>query len=501
MYSKYASAPPTPKFGGNKEAVPAYIEVMDEIFLVHGTTHIIAGQYRGAYPVRPVQTYRMSNDEYKERREDWRAACHDWKKADTKDTEQAGLSRSAFHSSLEGLAKSMMSTIMDRDRDMGGNLIPMQQRLHDEWRAFIDLFLPKIEDYANISKERISLVTDAGGIPFLNSVYVNNLTGITKMAKYGPPPEKAYKIVNGHAVLAPELMICPHLPTDETLRSMYLRAIKDTHYLPTKARLEHEKASFQTCMRDMTAAYESRANNESFENLRGQLRTDGHPFSNALEAQASMAHLARHDAPIYPTQSLPAQGAYYRRDQQAIPPDFSVFQSQVLASQGTDYRRDQAGYYDDRNYDRGNDRTTSRGNDNSRGYDNYRGNDNFRANDQPRQSNGWNSRQRIECYNCGKIGHTATDCNNLTCNTCGKSWESVNSNGRHTSANCPTRSPVRGRSGSRDRNSRDRSRDRNTESNTFSNANSSGRPPSPRNQSSSSQPYPRPGTPARDNGN
>jgi hypothetical protein len=479
MYSKYASAPPTPKFGGNKEAVPAYIEVMDEIFLVHGTTHIIAGQYRGAYPRKPVRPYRMSQDDYNDLRDEWKTACHDWKKADIKDTEQAGISRSAFHTSLEGLAKSMMSTIMDRDRDLAGNPIPMQQRLHDEWRAFIDLFLPKIEDYANISKERISLVTDAGGIPFLNSVYVNNLAGITKMAKYGPPQEKAYKIVNGHAVLAPELMICPHLPTDETLRSMYLRAIKDTHYLPTKARLEHEKASFQTCMRDMTAAYESRANNESFENLRGQLRTDGHPFSNALEAQASMAHLARHDAPTYPTQSLPAQG--------------------------TDYRRDQAGFYanDDRNYERRDDRSYSRRDDrgNFRGNDNFRGYDNYRGNDQSRQPNQWMSKTTMECYNCGKFGHSATECNSTTCNTCGKSWESINSNGRHTSANCPARLPARGRSGSRDRNSRDRSRDRNTESNTYSNANSSGRPPSPRNQSSSSQPYPRPGTPARDDSN
>jgi hypothetical protein len=105
-------------------------------------------------------------------------------------------------------------------------------------------------------------------------------------------------------------------------------------------------------------------------------------------------------------------------------------------------------------------------------------------------------KSQIKCFNCGQLGHPATDCTSTTCNSCGRSWESVNSTGRHTSANCPNRPPARGRSGSRDRNSRDRSRDRTTESNTLSNANSSGRPPSPR-----SQPYSRPGTPGRDEGN
>ena len=100
MYSKYATPPPIPKFSGNKDAIPSYIEVMDEVFLVHGTTNIIAGHSRGAYPRQPVRPYGMSQDDYKFLRDDWRSACHEWTKADTKDNEQAGLSRSAFHSSL-----------------------------------------------------------------------------------------------------------------------------------------------------------------------------------------------------------------------------------------------------------------------------------------------------------------------------------------------------------------------------------------------------------------
>jgi hypothetical protein len=400
----------------------------------------------------------------------------------------------------------MMDEIIMTGKDLAGQPIPMQVRLRNEWRKFLDLFMPKIEDFAAICKAKIDLATDSGGIPFLNEIYVTNLGSIDKLVKNLPTPAALYRldVATGLAVLAPELYVCPYRPSDETLRTSYLRAIKDSHYAPEKNRLENIKASFLTCMRDITTVYDRRNANENFDQLRGQIQTHGHPFSNALviqtkevqaQEQMRMEHLTKFEAP-------------------AIPIDFPAYQRQVLASQGTAYRRDQAGFYvsddrnsdrrDDRGYDRRDDRNYDRSDDRSypsRSGD-RRSSDYDRGNDQSKQSGGqWNSRTQGQCWNCGQFGHSATDCPSTTCNTCKRSWPSVNSTGRHTSANCPTRSPGRGRSGSRDRNARDRSRDRNTESNTFSNANSSGRSSSPRNQQSSSQQFSRPGTPARDDGN
>jgi hypothetical protein len=513
MYTKFNNSPPLPKFSGNKDEAPAYVEAMDGIFLMHNTTLIVSGDFRGDMPARPPVVGYSAADR-KERYDDWKADCAAWKKQDLRDNEQSSLSRSAFHASLIGVARSMMDEVIMTAKDRAGHPIPMQVRLRNEWRKFLDLFMPKIEDFAAICRTKIDLATDSGGIPFLNEIYVTNLGSITKLVDALPDHPALYRLdpATGLAVLAPELYVCPYRPSDEALRTSYLRAIKDSYYAPEKNRLENLKAPFLQCMRDITAVYDRRNANESYDQLRGQPRTDGHPFSNALviqtketqaQEQIKMEHLTKFAAP-------------------AIPIDFPTYQRQVLASQGTAYRRDQAGYYasedrnsdrrDDRNSDRRDDRNSDRRDDRNydRSYDrrddrsrsnDRRSNDNSRVNNQPQQSNGWNSRTQGQCWNCGDYGHSATDCTSTTCNTCKRSWPSVNSTGRHTSANCPTRSPGRGRSGSRDRNSRDRSRDRSTEFNTFSNANSSGRSNSPRNQSSSSQPYSRPGTPARDDSN
>ena len=479
-YRSQNSAPAYPKFDGNRDKAMAYVDHMETVFKGLNVTNVITGAFHGAPPVKPRQGA-LDAEQYKDALSEWTYDVHAWKKQDVEDNKNSNMARSAFTDSIDEVVKANLHAILNEDRDRGGHLHSAQTRLHQEWRKFCDTYLPKIEDFASVHWQKITMLTDAGGIPFLNGGFATNYNNIERIIRRGPKPPELFQIIGGVSVPAPELTINPYRPTDQAMKSFYLRAIKDSYYQSECRRLEHSNADYATCVADISAAHERRVTNETMSHLSDGPRTDAHPYSVVLATQAKeqrrMACLVSSETTIEP----------YRRDQMPAYDDFNNDRRGDRRDDRRDNRRDD--YRDDRRDNRRDDyRDDRRTSEPSRGPDN-------------RQSNSWNPRTQLQCYNCGQIGHPADKCPSTTCNSCNRTWESINSPGRHTSSNCPNRptSPGRGRSGSRDRSSRDRSRDRSTDYNTYANSNNnSGRPNSPRNQSSS-QSFPRPGTPRGDN--
>jgi Zinc knuckle len=457
------TVPEIEKFSGtNKDDCPAFCVRMETIFLYDQTSAVARGVRPEPAPARPFQVGLDLNglNQFNNDMMDWRPLDLAWRKKHEKMEEQSSISRSKLHARCGPMVLSSLSILLNTHNHPPPNqhrLISMQDRLFAEWTHIKDNFLPDIADYAAVAFRKLDLSTDEGGVRQHIDVFQSQIIYIDVLTRNAPAPEPLFRVVAGANVAVP--VVNPYMPTDHQLKQMFLKGITHEQLQPLKLALSMDDViTFTQCIAKMLKANDkilAALKVDKFSNM----RTDTHPFKAGLE----YSHLTVADH-----QKRQAKLAKFESDFD----DISYSRANVTTSQSEAY--------------------TSRGRDYGR--DDRR--DDSRRDDSRRRDDGSTPQYGVtQCYNCGSPNHKAVDCPELRCNTCFRTWNSKNDPGRHTSYNCPDRN-VRGRSGSRDRNSRDRSRDRSAGYNTFNNRGRSNSPRQSANTSSSSQ---RPGTPRADN--
>jgi hypothetical protein len=441
--------------GTNKDDCPAFCVRMETIFLYDQTSAVARGIRPEPAPARPFQVVFDLNglNQFNNDMMDWRPLDLAWHKKYDKMEEQSSISRSKLHARCGPMVLSSLAILLNTHNHPPPNahrLISMQDRLFNEWTHIKVHFLPDIADYAAVAVQKLNLSTDEGGVRQHIDVFQSQIIYIDVLARNTPAPEVLFRVVAGANVAVPA--VNPYMPTDIQLKQMFLKGIMHLQLQPLKLALSMDDIiTFNHCVTSMLKAndkIQAAITVDRFSNM----RTDTHPFKAGLEyGHLTVAEHQKRQAKLAKFESDFDDISYSRAN-------VASSQSEAYGSRGRDYGRD------DRK-------------------DDYRRPDNK----QPQYG-------ITQCYNCGSPNHKAADCPELRCNICFQTWNSKNDPGRHTSFNCPDRT-TRGRSGSRDRNSRDRSRDRSAGYNTFNNRGRSNSPRQSANNSNSSQ---RPGTPRAD---
>jgi Zinc knuckle len=459
---------PINQFDGNKELTPNFVKEMHTVFRYDNTLNIAYGRFQDDLLPRPIRAAE-TDGEFFLLCQDYRDAKHKWEKVDQKANEQASISISRLHERLSVNVLSALSDVIHQDVDLGGHIIPNQQKLYAQWRAFKDKYMPKIEDYSQLGFKKMEAGTDRMGLRPLVTIYDSQIESMKEIIAMLPPPDQHFHqtLVNGLPVYLPIPMAevqNPWLPTDAQLKSMFLNGVLNIDLQSLKLTLMMDPLkTFEHCKRELLNADDRLTTERRLRKFTHPVDVAIHPYSQQLVNISQAEKLKQQRLAIFQTDfdDTIDQKAYYSagnnfQDQRSPP-----------RTNSNDYRRE-----DNRRNDN---RVTNSG---------QFGNPN--------------------CYNCGKSGHESRNCPSTTCNSCNQSWPNVNSPGRHTSSTCPMAvSRARPRSNSRDRNQRDRSRDRTPDYNNFNSrdrSNSPGRNQSANVSSSanrSSTPGPRPDTPGR----